>query len=306
MPVEKPPDTALVIDDAPETLSLVSDVLEDAGMTALVASNASEAFAIIARVTPDVILLDAVMPGMDGFDTCRQLKRMPEVADVPVIFMTGLTEPEHVVRGFQAGGIDYVTKPIAPEVLVARVRTHVAAARTAQSARAALDSSGRHLLTVERTGRIVWATPEAARLTAKVAAAPEGGLNTIPDDIVTWLATADIGAALDRPFAGSPPGAAGLRIVYVGTDGRNQRLLRLSEADLSESQRLQRRFALTSREVEVLLWIARGKANRDIAEILGLSPRTVNKHLEQVFAKLGVENRTAAAAVALECLSGDR
>ena len=121
--------------------------------------------------------------------------------------MTGLTETEHVVRGFEVGGIDYVTKPIRPAEVLARISTHVRNARMLSEARLSRDAA-----TVAVSG------------------------------------------------------------------------------DLSHYQ-------LTPRELDVLAWIARGKTNRDIAEILGMSPRTVNKHLEHIFVKLGVETRAAAAAL---------
>ena len=89
--------------------------------------------------------------------------------------------------------------------------------------------------------------------------------------------------------------------------GSDELMFRLTETGLGSAENdraaLQAAFALTSREAEVLLWISRGKANRDIGEILNISPRTVNKHLEQVFVKLGVENRSAAAAVAVRTLT---
>jgi DNA-binding CsgD family transcriptional regulator len=90
----------------------------------------------------------------------------------------------------------------------------------------------------------------------------------------------------------------------MGRIGPGEFLLRLTEgADANEEQVLRDRLALTLREAEVLLWTARGKSNRDIGVILTLSPRTVNKHLEQIFSKLGVENRTAASAIAMRTLS---
>ena len=94
-----------------------------------------------------------------------------------------------------------------------------------------------------------------------------------------------------------------LRLSFVGQIGLDEILLRLMEGEVgTEAELLKRKLMLTQREAEVVLWIARGKANRDIAEILSLSPRTVNKHLEQIFSKLGVENRTAAAAIAVRAL----
>ena len=166
-------DVALVVDDSPETLRLLTDALDGAGMTVMVAMDGAAAMRIVDQITPDIILLDAVMPGMDGFETCRRLKRDAGLSNVPVIFMTGLAETEHIVRGLEAGGVDYVTKPIVIEEMLARIRVHLANARLTQSARAALDVSGRFLLAVSRQGRIMWATPQAQKLLSdNLAAAP--------------------------------------------------------------------------------------------------------------------------------------
>ena len=159
-------DVALVVDDSPETLRLLTDALDGAGMTVMVAMDGAAAMRIVDQITPDIILLDAVMPGMDGFETCRRLKRDAGLSNVPVIFMTGLAETEHIVRGLEAGGVDYVTKPIVIEEMLARIRVHLANARMTQSARAALDVSGRFLLAVNRQGKIMWATPQAQKLLA--------------------------------------------------------------------------------------------------------------------------------------------
>jgi DNA-binding response OmpR family regulator len=104
----------LVVDDSPETLRLLTDALEEAGMTVLVAREGEHALSIVAKVVPDVVLMDAVMPGTDGFATCRKLKQNRALAHVPIIFMTGLSDTEHIIKGLEAGGVDYVTKPIVP------------------------------------------------------------------------------------------------------------------------------------------------------------------------------------------------
>src|SRR6202042_3624600 len=108
-----------------------------------------------------VILMDAVMPSMDGFEACRVLKHNKALAHVPVIFMTGLSETQDIVKGLEAGGVDYVTKPIVPDELLARIRVHLANARLAHSARAALDVSGRYLLATDTSGGGRWGGPPA-------------------------------------------------------------------------------------------------------------------------------------------------
>src|SRR5690349_6311854 len=151
MITDKKRDVALVVDDSPETLRLLTDALDGTGMTVMVALDGVSAMRIVDQITPDIVLLDAVMPGMDGFETCKRLKCDAGLDGVPIIFMTGLAETEHIVRGLEAGGVDYVTKPIVIEEMLARIRVHLANARMTQSARAALDVSGRYLLAVNRS-----------------------------------------------------------------------------------------------------------------------------------------------------------
>ena len=124
-----PRDIVLLVDDSPEALGFLTEALEQSGFSVLIATSGQAALNIVERITPDLILLDAVMPAMDGFATCRRLKANPAVSQVPVIFMTGLTETEHVVNALDCGGVDYLTKPINIDELRARIRVHLANAR---------------------------------------------------------------------------------------------------------------------------------------------------------------------------------
>ena len=291
-------DIALVVDDSPETLRLLTDALDGAGMTVMVALDGTAALRIVDQITPDIILLDAVMPGMDGFETCRRLKRDTGLSNVPVIFMTGLAETEHIVGGLEAGGVDYVTKPIVIEEMLARIRVHLANARLTQSARAALDVSGRYLLAVNAQGRIVWATPQAERMLFENLPSGTAEDFALSEPILQWLTQTRKGKAKSKSQTAALPENEQLQLQYMGTLGPNEFLLRLAkDSSADTSIEFSAELGLTTREGEVLSWLSKGKTNRDIAQILGLSPRTVDKHLEQIYAKLGVENRTAAAAV---------
>ena len=294
-------DIALVVDDSPETLRLLTDALDGAGMTVMVALDGAAAMRIVEQITPDIVLLDAVMPGMDGFETCRRLRRDAGLDNVPIIFMTGLAETEHIVRGLEAGGVDYVTKPIAIEEMLARIRVHLANARLTQSARAALDVSGRYLLAVNSRGKIMWATPQAQKLLSDTLAADADDDFVLPDPMPQWLDQAQKGnAGLKAAAMAVFPGNEQLRLQYMGKLGPNEFLLRLAKDSGADTPaEFSSELGLTTREGEVLSWLSKGKTNRDIAQILGLSPRTVDKHLEQIYSKLGVENRTAAAAIAV-------
>ena len=294
-------DVALIVDDSPETLRLLTDALDGAGMTVMVALDGAAAMRIVDQITPDIVLLDAVMPGLDGFETCKRLKRDAGLEHVPIIFMTGLAETEHIVRGLEAGGVDYVTKPIAVEEMLARIRVHLANARLTQSARAALDVSGRYLLAVNAVGKIMWATPQAQKLLSDALSADSDDDVVLPDPIPQWLDEARRGKPGSKAaIMTALPGDEQLRLQYMGKLGTNEFLLRLAKDSGAETPaEFSTELGLTTREGEVLSWLSKGKTNRDIAQILGLSPRTVDKHLEQIYSKLGVENRTAAAAIAV-------
>lgn len=293
----------LVVDDAPGTLGLLNDTLEGAGYMVLVAQSAAAAMTVIERIIPDIVLMDAVMPGMDGFEACRRMKRNARLLSVPVIFMTGLTESEDVLRGFDAGGVDYVIKPVAPDEVLARISAHLANARVTRSAHAALDVAGRFLLATDRDGTVLWATPQAATLLRAASPDDAAGAALPGLRLPGWPALAEHEAPRLPPV--TLPDGHRVEFQHVGQIGPDELLLRVTTSDPGREETLLRdRLGLTAREAEVLLWLGRGKSNRDIAEILVMSPRTVNKHLEGVFAKLGVENRASAAALAVRVLGG--
>ncbi len=304
---ERERDVALVVDDTPGSLSFLTDALEDAGYSVLVATDGDAALALTQRVTPDVVLMDAVMPGRDGFQTCQALKARDSFQHVPVIFMTGLTETEHVIMGLSAGGVDYVTKPIVAEELIARIRVHVANARMTSGVRIALDAAGRRLFAVSRRGDLLWTTSRAgAPLDLLLEPGTGTGDQRLPEAWMPWLADClaaeENAAPPPLPIAATAATPAWTLSLVIRLNA-NEVLLRLDEAEgQDDTRRIRETLGLTKREAEVLLWVARGKTNRDIATILTLSPRTVDKHLEQVYTKLGVENRAAAIGLALRSI----
>jgi two-component system, sensor histidine kinase and response regulator len=115
----------LVVDDTAANLGIVVETLEAEGLRAAVARDGHEALLRAAIVKPDLILLDVIMPGLDGFQTCRALKENPVTRDIPVIFMTSLTQTEDKIKGFRVGAMDFVTKPLHMEEVTVRVQTHL-------------------------------------------------------------------------------------------------------------------------------------------------------------------------------------
>jgi DNA-binding NarL/FixJ family response regulator len=290
----------LIVDDVPDNLQLLHDALDAACHTVLVATHGEAALQRARLSLPDVILLDAVMPGMDGFEVARRLKADFVTRPIPIVFMTGLTESEHVVAAFAAGGADYVTKPLRPPEVLARIAAHTASARQMQQARSALDAFGQATLALDpHNGRLLWQTALARQLLQRYFAVAG---EQAPEALLRWAFNAQQARLAGQELPGQWPGEAGQRLLasFHLAPGEPEWLVVLREDGVQSSvAALVAAFRLTQREAEVLHWLSLGKTNRDIAEILGMSPRTVNKHLEHVFAKLGVETRTSAAALAL-------
>lgn len=289
------PHVILVVDDALDTLRMLCDALTQEGYTVLVARDAEEALQRFDLTVPDGVLLDAVMPGMDGFTLCRQLKSTVPWAHVPVLFMTGLSDTEQIVQGFASGAVDYVVKPLRiPEVL-ARLATHVRNAHATRQAREAMDIAGLGVVVLDDQGRVAWRSPQAWHWLQEAFAA-EG---VDQEAASRWLWE----ARLTGSQAAILPDGRQLLARAMGASGLAETMLLLSQtAPEDASMRRLQNVVLTRRETEVLSWLSKGKTNRDIADILVMSPRTVNKHLEHIFEKLGVETRTAAAAVASHLL----
>jgi DNA-binding response OmpR family regulator/DNA-binding CsgD family transcriptional regulator len=306
-------DLVLIVDDVPDNLAVLHDALDESGYTVLVATSGEQALQRAAQARPDIVLLDAMMPGIDGFEVARRLKADPATAHIPIVFMTGLTETEHLVAALEAGGVDYVTKPIKPKEVLARMNVHLQgarrarqAARQAGQARNALDAFGYASFTVRLPeGRLIWQTALARDLLQRYChtSAPE-----TPPAVLEWLRRHAPGArqqGIEPPALSIDQGASSLSLRLHRQTGEDDEgdewmivMRELSDTAVIEAMSLS--LKLTAREAEVLYWVVKGKTNKDIGEILGSSPATAKKHLERVYVKLGVETRTAAAGVAIK------
>ncbi|HEY0957989.1 MAG TPA: response regulator [Novosphingobium sp.] len=284
----------LIVDDDADARALLASFAAAEGYLGDVAVSGEEALSLFDAFRPDLILLDAVMPGLDGFETCRSIKAREGSAHIPVIFMTGLSETEHVIQGLSAGGVDYVTKPLALDELAARIRVHLSNARTTRSALSALDSVGTRLLSCDEAGWVGWATPEAQRVLDDINLTAASGMRDILRDLAQGpVEGSAVFSCLGQKFS----------VTLLGPSGPGEYLFKLARStEGMETMLLQQAFGLTPREADVLLWTAHGKSNKDMSEILNISARTVNKHLEQIFIKIGVENRASAATAATRIL----
>jgi DNA-binding response OmpR family regulator/DNA-binding CsgD family transcriptional regulator len=288
------PARILVVDDTPANLALLLDALAEAGHAVSVAESARSALSVIEHLSPELILLDLVMPGMDGIELCGRLRSHPRCRDVPVLFMTAVDEPEQKVRALAAGAIDYITKPVYPPEVLARVSAHlqIRALRRSLEEELALRVEAEHqlsqaldraLVLADRSGRIVFATRLANSLLHRHFRGWDG--TVLPKGLA-----APAGPLRVRRFAEA--GQDDLESLIL-----EERATRAGPAALLT-------LGLTPREAEVLFWIAEGKGNAEIAVILGASVRTIHKHVENLFRKLGCESRNAATVIALEVLRG--
>jgi len=296
-------DTVLVIDDEAASLHVITDTLESADITVLIATSGEAALELLNKILPDLIIVDAMMPGIDGFETTIRIKRNPRLAGIPVIFMTGLTESEHVVEAFEVGGVDYVKKPVNLNEMLARVRVHMAQGRAAHASAASLDATGRLMLATDARGSLLWCTPRAEAAMSRLVpgwSRAEALPPALRVPVQRLLSSGATGASV-RVNQDSTIGV--VELVLVSRYRENEVLIRLNELNpRKDAERLAEMLNLTRREAEVLLWVSYGKSSSDMSEVLQISPRTVQKHLEHVYEKLGVETRSAAAAIAIRVI----
>lgn len=309
--------TLLIIDDTINNLRVAMDLLHAYGFRILTAADGESGIERAHLARPDLILLDVRMPGLDGFECCRRLKAHPETAHIPVIFMTALTDTDNKMRGFELGGVDYVSKPFDAGELLARVRTHLELAELRRGLEQQVE---------ERTAALAAEVAQRERIQANQALL----LELLQEQSEQLRALTR--ESLEAEDAG--PGHTALasqieavRIVLAQMDSqlqsaeidpdglpadalRRQAMHALSllkqvadELDApplhpaggSGLSRLQDDplFKLTTREYEVLQLIGQGKSNAEIAEILVVSRSTVSSYRSRIMSKLGVDDAPA-------------
>lgn len=308
--------TLLIIDDTVDNLRVAVDLLHAYGFRVLTASSGQAGFERAVLAQPDLILLDIRMPGLDGFETCRRLKTHPQTAQIPVLFMTALSDTDNKIRGFDLGAVDYVTKPFDSAELLARVRTHLelndlrlrleqrvaerTTALTEEVARRKQSQAEQTMLLdlLRRQGEQLRAvTRQALEHEADLPRGLSGQIDAIrlvlgqmdsrleiAESDPSSLSVADLRRHVRRAFdllestGRSSPGEPS-----PGEDGV------LAAADLRHDPL----FKLTTREYEVLQLIGQGKSNAQIAEILTVSRSTVSSYRSRIMDKLGVPDAPA-------------
>ncbi len=314
--------TILIVDDVPTNLGVLLDFLADAGYEVLVAESGQGALSQLEFSRPDIILLDVLMPGLDGFETCRRLKADPRWRELPVLFLTALADAVDKVRGFDAGAVDFISKPLHPQEVLARVRAHLeirALQQDLQEKNATLEqaialrveaedqlqqSLDRAIIVTGVDGVMTFCTRLARRLLELHFPGGSGlARNRLPEPLRAWAAGGNAQGSWQ-----SAPGDAEARLTarLFAEPGRSGMfILQLEEAlppGAAATPTALLRLGVTPREAEVLFWVAHGKTSPEIALILGTALNTVKKHVGNILLKLGVETRLAAALRAAEIL----
>ena len=300
--------TVLIVDDTPGNLALLSDTLSEANYRVLVATDGESAIEQLSYLQPDIILLDVMMPGIDGFETCNRLKTNPHTSAIPILFMTGLSELEHLLRGFGEGALDYIVKPIRPPEVLARIEVHLSQSRNLRRTERLLTEHKLAALATDQSGHICWLTDAAKNWLTHFNQQQFNNQNHnnhdfLPDPVLSWFQNWLISSVNKENKSVEQHFDLGFIINIDACEHPNQYLFLLRQAENNQDwqpQLLREKLNLTFREAEILMWISRGKTNKEIGIILSTSPRTVNKHLEHIFEKLGVSTRAAAVASVLE------
>ncbi|MEM6453758.1 MAG: response regulator [Acidobacteriota bacterium] len=317
----------LIIDDRPENLRVAVDLLEAYSFVVLTAREGETGLARAAAVRPDAILLDVQMPGIDGYEVCRRLKANPDTRAIPVLFMTVLDQPEQKVRAFEAGGVDYVTKPLEPTELLARLRAHleIRGLRDTLEAQVAARTEALAAAVVQREQLVEMVRAQSDQLRDLTRAwlddqqrRNQGLAQRLREDVAARLRLVrshlEHIAALRHMDARPPP---------LPTDRTDPIAGHLADADallataLVSAEQLGGHLRdgddeadaarpaanpllrLSTREYEVLQLMVAGKSNKEIAARLRIAPSTTSTYRLRIMEKLEVDDASALLRVAL-------
>lgn len=301
----------LLVDDNLPNLNVLSLLLEEVGYNVHTASDGQEALDKIQTQSFDLIIMDTGLPVLNAYEVVKQMTVNSVINKTAVILLADHNEVDELTEAFEYGNLDYLTRPINTRELLTRINVHLKANHQENQSRNALDAFGYASIMVSITnGKILWKTPLASELLAQyfeldsifIAALVHDWLkreifikNSLSDNSIK---PADLKIKKDT-------GQLSFQLHSQVEDDCYLVVMRES-SDSSLITAILHEFKLTQREAEVLYWLAKGKTNRDIGDIIGASAATVKKHLERVFSKLAVETRTSAAAMVMNRINAIR
>jgi DNA-binding response OmpR family regulator len=324
--LEQKEPVVLIVDDTQIDIDILSFALSRERYRVAVAMNGIHALDMVGKISPDLVLLDIMMPEMDGFELCKILKESAETKDIPVIFLTVKDETEDIVRGYRYGAVDYVTKPFNSEELLARICTHLelkkkrdneqelismltTTLKERERAEHALQQAHDNLerLVEERTAELLIKNRQLMdeiEERKRAEAALENKSQTLEefntalkvlleqrerdkDELEEWVLSNVKNLIMPNVE----------KLNRLNTKTKSTPYLTLLETNLKDltssfSQRLSSRYLnLTTKEIQVANLIKDGKSSKDIAELIGISERTIDFHRKNIRKKLGLNNR---------------
>jgi len=260
----------LVVDDNPDMIHLLSKLLTDRGHRVRAAKESDLALRIAESNPPELFLLDISMPGMDGYELCGELKKTEALEDIPVIFVSGYEEEENKIRAFDAGGVDYICKPIHAEELMSRVNTHVELYRLRKELQQQVEEKTRELAETLTALRVLMTQQQQdSRETEK------NILNNINSLVIPYA----------ERLQKTPMNENQLSIVGMLIANLKQ----VSDSLINNHDLLQ--MKLTPVEIQVANLIKEGKQTKEIASLLNLSDLTISTHRKNIRKKLNIRDR---------------
>ncbi len=277
---EKP--LILIVDDNAHNLQVLGSILRDNGYRTAVAQDGQEALHFVQKKWPSLVLLDIMMPGMDGFEVCRRIRARTDGDPLPVIFLSVHSETSDKIKAFRAGGVDYITKPFQQEEVLARIAVHIQLQTTKQALQRANEELEERVR--KRTSALTEANTklEEANIALKVLLERKDETRRMSEEKLIFNVQHGIQPNLEKLMSTD---LNSIQLQYVqAIESQLREVTSPLKRDLSQ------RFCLTPTEMQLVDLIRQGKLTKEIAHLLNLSKRTIDTHRQNIRKKLGLQN----------------
>ena len=277
---EKP--LILIVDDNAHNLQVLGSILRDNGYRTAVAQNGQEALHFVHKKRPSLVLMDIMMPGMDGFEVCNRLRTLTDGDPIPVIFLSVHSETSDKVKAFRVGGVDYITKPFQQEEVLARIAVHLQLQATKEALQRANEELEERVR--KRTSALTEANTklEEANIALKVLLERKDESKRLSEEKLIFNVRHGIQPNLEK--------LQGTDLDRVQLQYVQSIQAQLKEVTSPLKRDLSQRYGLTPTEMQLVDLIKQGKLTKEIAHLLNLSKRTIDTHRQNIRKKLGLQN----------------
>ena len=273
----------LLVDDNTHNIQVLGNILREEGYRTAVAQNGFEALSFLEKKLPDLILLDIMMPQMDGYEVCKHIKQYPDKAEIPIVFISVHTDTAEKVKAFRSGGVDYITKPFQQEEILARIRVQLQLQETRKELRRTNEELEKRV--EERTTELSEANQklEQSNTALNVLLEKKDENRKKLEENLIFNVKQLIQPSLEK-------------LKDTGLSDAQKHYLDSIQTQLEEvisplNRNLSGKYSLTSTEMQMLELIKQGKMTKEIAAMLGLSTRTVDSHRHNIRKKLEIDNK---------------